>query len=234
MHPAAVSDARSLFHSIRNIANSEEEIIVVVCPPACFLPVLQRSEQDIHYFLGAQDGHYESIGPYTGQMSIAMLAQFDISYILLGHSDVSDCDRPSEINRKIITALEHNLIPIICIGEEKRDSAGAWKRKLSNSLKKVLAGILPENEIIIAYEPRWAIGARAKRCINLTEFQDAKELIFTHMEKLGLHAPILYGGSVDHVNIHRMVNHADGFLVGRGSLDPRSLHDIIKAIEHPL
>ena len=238
MNPKTIAAATLLFQSIRKVANNVSGITTVVCPPACFLGLLQHDESDTQYLLGAQDGHYLPDGSVTGGVSIEMLHRLGAKYLLVGHSDLHDSGDTEILNKKITSAIGLSVTPIVCIGERKRDGAGAWKKEIIQNMKKIFnkVKIPADQQLLIAYEPVWAIGARARRAASMAEFVEARDIIRNNILKLGIskkNIPVLYGGSVDHVNVHNLFSETDGFLVGRRSLDPRNLHDIIKAVENP-
>lgn len=195
---------------------------VVVCPPFVYL----WSAIGAGYLVGAQDCHYSKMGAHTGSISPLMLKNIGVQYVILGHSErrqnLGETD--ITIQKKAKTAIECGLKPIICIGEtleEKEDE------KTLQVLKDQMQFSIPRGieDIIIAYEPIWAIGSGKTATPN-----DIKT-VHQFIRELLPNAKILYGGSVkaDNANIILNLENVDGLLVGGASLDIDAFESIIKS-----
>lgn len=201
---------------------------VVIAPPFTALYSAQIVLQETPVKLAAQNMHWETEGPYTGEISGVFLKDVGCTYVLLGHSERRRLfDETDEtVNRKVQAALANELVPIICIGEtEEERTGGKMEAVLEGQLKKALIGI-PMSEIknlVVAYEPVWAIGTG--RTPMPDEIESAHRFIRNVMAKL-YDAPtanairLLYGGSVTPDNAKEIlsVKNVEGLLVGGASL----------------
>jgi len=189
--------------------------------------------------LGAQNMSPEPKGAYTGEISATMLRDLFVRYVLVGHSERRRLFGETDelVHRKIITALSSELRPILCIGEtlEERE-AGQEKALLEAQLHGALHGLTPDQleEIVIAYEPVWAIGTGLTATPSQAE--EAHRFIRDHLAKvsgseIAAKTRILYGGSVTAENAGELLSQPDidGALVGGASLDPRSFAEIVTA-----
>jgi triosephosphate isomerase len=225
MNPATLTEARQLFNSlareIKNIKNAD----IVICPPFSYLAALKSEKNDLH--LGAQDCYWEEKGAFTGAISAAMLASLGCRYVILGHSERRRYFNETDemINKKIAAALNKDLKPILCIGETDTErKAGQTFDILEKQLKKNLPEI---NNVIIAYEPVWAIGTG-----NCCETEKAKE-VQQFLWKFIKNTPILYGGSVNSQNSGDYIDKSgfNGLLVGGASLDSSEFMKIINSLD---
>jgi triosephosphate isomerase len=230
----AVELAKHIVHGVstRNIA---DKVQVLICPPNTNLDAVHRELKDSKTILGAQNCHYEDKGAFTGEVSPNMLKQFDCEYVIIGHSERRQYfNETSELtNKKVIAALNHEIKPILCIGEslEQRQN-GSTFNVLAEQLEVGLKNY-PKDKIanlVIAYEPVWAIGTG----VSATTEQVVETHLFIR-EKLcsilGDNAKdifILYGGSLNPNNAQEILssNNVDGGLIGGASLK----HDQFLAI----
>ncbi|MBL7574397.1 triosephosphate isomerase [Peptoniphilus asaccharolyticus DSM 20463] len=202
------------------------DVDVLVIPPFTSIPKAYEVLKDTHIMLGAQNISEQSEGAYTGEISAEMLTDLNVTHVLIGHSERRTYQKESDelLNKKIRRALEANIVPVLCVGESKaeRDENRAFdvvKGQIVNGLKDI------ENsgEIIIAYEPTWAIGTG-----DVCSPEDAQEMakfIRTTVEELyakeiAEKTRILYGGSVKPNNVTELMGREDidGALVGGASL----------------
>jgi len=189
--------------------------------------------------LGAQNMSPELKGAYTGEISATMLRDLYVRFVLVGHSErrrlFGETDEIAR--RKIITALATEIRPILCIGETLEErQAGQENSVLEGQLQGALAGLTKDqlDEIIVAYEPVWAIGTG----LNATpeQAQSAHRFIRDYLAKtwgpeVSSRSRILYGGSVTAENARKLLSQPDidGALVGGASLDPRAFAEIVSA-----
>ena len=184
---------------------------------------------------GGQDFSLKRAGAFTGETSTLMLKDIGCSYVIIGHSERrKEFSESNEVVRnKVLLALESNLIPIVCIGESLKDYKDGYTK---NVLKYQLKASLPvecNSNIIIAYEPIWAIGSGY--------FPTVKEIYDVHcflkdclIDLYGLdHFPLLYGGSITSKNINTFLNikNVDGVLIGSSTLNSVCFLDIIRNIK---
>ncbi len=178
--------------------------------------------------LGAQNMYPEISGAYTGEISPTMLQEMKCAYVILGHSERRSIfgETNEFINRKIKSALAHNIRPILCIGENLTEKeAGLTKEILHGQLTRGLNGIEKTTGIDIAYEPVWAIGTGKSATPEYVE-----EIHIFIRELLGQsESRIIYGGSVSETSAHELIGkrEVNGFLIGSAALDPRRLMKIV-------
>lgn len=189
--------------------------------------------------LGAQNMHPEPNGAFTGEISAEFLTELGVKYVVLGHSERRQYfgETDAFINQKVIAALNANLIPILCIGEtlEERDG-GKLEEVISTQLQGGLAGLEAGHmaNIVIAYEPVWAIGTG--RTASPEQAQEAQAYVRSVLASIFDSATadsvrIQYGGSMKPGNAPELMAQADvdGGLVGGASLEPDSFYGIVEA-----
>ncbi len=205
------------------------EAQVVLCPPFTRLSAAQMVLTDTGMALGAQDCHAQENGAYTGDVSALMLRQVGCTHVILGHSErrAQHHETDAMVRAKVACALAHGLTPILCIGEslEVRESGDAEKM-VTQQLLACMPDMDDDDEIIIAYEPIWAIGT------GKTPGCDEIEAMHAAIKKqLHKRAPLVYGGSVNIGNAADILAlpSVDGVLVGGASLDAAQFATIINA-----
>ncbi|MGJ8616937.1 MAG: triose-phosphate isomerase [Sulfitobacter sp.] len=211
---------------------------VVICPPA---PLLYRATEvakkhSIH--IGAQDCHMQDAGAFTGDISAAMIADTGAGFVIVGHSERRDAheETNSDVRAKVKCAWAAGLTAILCIGESGDDRAA------NNTLDIIggqLSGSLPDaasaSNVVIAYEPIWAIGTGVvpslEQIIEVHDFIRAR-LIARFGDDIGDAIPLLYGGSVKPDNAETIfrAENVDGALVGGASLKASDFAPIIAAL----
>jgi triosephosphate isomerase len=200
---------------------------VVLCVPFTALAILSQTLHGSRIRLGAQNVHWEKSGAYTGEISGQMLTEFGVRYVVIGHSERRQYfgETDETVNKRLLAAQENGLIPILCVGEtkEQRD-ANQIESLIFSQLEKDLVGV-DQNQLVIAYEPIWAIGT-GETC----ESSEANRVIGLIRSKLtNPDVPIQYGGSVKPDNIDEIMAQPeiDGVLVGGASLEPNSFARIV-------
>jgi triosephosphate isomerase len=238
MNPQTLAEAKQLFDSVRkgleNIKNTE----VVICLPFLYISNLKSKISNVK--LGGQDCFWEKSGAFTGGISPFMLKNLGCDYVILGHSErrIHFGDTNEIINKKIKTAISAGLKPIFCIGEtEKEKKEGETKSVLTTQIEKGLIGISVDQikDIVIAYEPVWAIGTG-----NPCEPEETKKMVALiqkiiselYSDKISGNLRILYGGSLNSKNVGDYFKSARvyGFIIGGASLNPEEFIKIIKII----
>ncbi len=215
---------------------------VAVFPPFTDLRSVQTliaaDRLDIVY--GGQDVSEHDSGAYTGEISGAFLAALDCRYVLIGHSERRQYHGESDelLGRKVAAALKHGLVPVLCVGETAEDLQQHGPSAVPVAqLRAALAGVSGSPDLVIAYEPVWAIGSGQAATPEQAE-QVASTLRQTLAELLGdevAHATrILYGGSVKASNIAGFLRepNVDGALVGGASLDVAEFASIARFQKH--
>lgn len=205
------------------------EASVVLCPPFTRLSAAQMVLTDTGIALGAQDCHAAEQGAFTGDVSALMLRQVGCTHVIVGHSERRAQHHESDavVRAKVAAALAHGLTPVLCIGEslEVRE-AGKAEEVVTKQLLDCLPDSDDDDDIIIAYEPIWAIGT------GKTPAPDDIEAIHGVIKKQ-LHKPcaLVYGGSVNIGNAADILAlpSVDGVLVGGASLDAAQFATILKA-----
>ncbi|MFP4514535.1 MAG: triose-phosphate isomerase [Parcubacteria group bacterium] len=214
---------------------------VIVCPDFLSLSSISLALEKSKLNLGAQDVFWQEEGSYTGEVSIKNLEQLNVNTVILGHSERRTILNESSetVNKKLALVLKKNLKPVVCIGEsEEIRKKGREKTFLKKQIKESLKNIKPKKgqEIIIAYEPIWAIGTGK----NMAAKEVKEMLSFIKEEIISLYSKSLaeerfvfiYGGSVDTKNIKEISKYLEiqGVLVGGASLKLNSFLQICKSI----
>ncbi len=233
-----VTDALEFTVLLRDMVKNTEGVEIIIAPPFTALHGVSQLLLGSEIGLAAQNMYWEDSGAYTGEISPLMLTEIGCQYVILGHSERRAYFGESNegVNKKILTALKHQLIPIVCIGESlaQREAEETFSH-LSQQLEKGLAGLSAEQmqPIIIAYEPIWAIGTG----LSATPEQAQEVHAFIRQkldEAFGAETAervrILYGGSVKPETIAGLMAKADidGALVGGASLEADKFAGIVK------
>lgn len=201
---------------------------VVVCVPAIDIPAVSEALKGSNIALGAQNVHFEIKGAFTGEISANMLNEYGVKYVIIGHSERRQYfgETDETVNKRTLTALNAGLTPIVCVGEslEERET-GKTESVLDKQLTDGLKGIENIADIVIAYEPVWAIGTG-----KTATSEQANETIGYIRKKIGeLFCPkcaeklrIQYGGSMNAGNCKELMAmpEIDGGLIGGASLKP--------------
>lgn len=222
-----IEETRQLLRELKDMEMSPE-IEVVVCPPFTSLSEAAELLVGTAIGLGAQNMHWERSGAYTGEVSPCMLKELGCKYVIIGHSERRQYfgETDEMVNFKVKSAFNHDLIPIVCVGEnlEQRKN-GETKSLVTNQVKKALEGLTEKQveRIVIAYEPIWAIGTGVS-----AKGEDANEVIKLIRDiiagdfgkDISQKVRIQYGGSVKPGNIKEFMEQPeiDGALVGGASL----------------
>lgn len=237
MNPRSVKEAELIFKGVTGLIKGYKNTEVVICPPYPYLSIYQKNRnKNIH--LGSQNISEESEGSFTGEISPLMLKGFKTEYVIVGHSERRAMGETNQIvNKKILNSLKGKLQPIFCIGESVRDSEGVYLSFIKHQINECLFRVTKSQmkNIIIAYEPIWAIGKGAIREATAEEFIEIKIFIKKLVSDLfdvatANAVKIIYGGSVNSFNALSFikVGNADGLLVGRDSLVPKKFNAIVK------
>ena len=215
------------------------DVDIVVCPPFVGLGVAVRETADTPIQLGAQNLHWEASGAYTGETSPAMLVDL-CRYVIIGHSERRAMfgETDESVNKKVKAALQAGLLPIMCVGETlEENKAGLTAEVVSRMVREGLKDLtaLQATDVIIAYEPVWAIGTGlaatpdGANAVHRDVVRPILREVFGQLVGNGMR--ILYGGSVTPANAAELFAQSDidGGLVGGASLKTESFVAIVKA-----
>ncbi|HEY9323997.1 MAG TPA: triose-phosphate isomerase [Agromyces sp.] len=241
-HLQAVAFVQKLHWTLKDAKHEDGSVEVAVFPPFTDLRTVQTllDADKIPFALGAQDVSTQDSGAYTGEISGAFLAKLDASYVIIGHSERRQYHAETDevVAAKVKAALKHSLVPVICVGEtlEQREESGPTAVSVAQ-LQVALEGVPADADIVIAYEPVWAIGTG-----QVASPEQAQEVCAAVRrvvaEKLGEDAAartrVLYGGSVKAANIASFMREpdVDGALVGGASLVVDEFAAIIRYQKH--
>lgn len=228
-------EALKFIYEVNEKLPSRDEVETIIFPPAMLLVSLVK-RQGMNLEIGAQNMHYADFGAYTGEISPNMLKAVGVNHVLIGHNERRRYygESDDDVNKKAISAIEHDLIPVICFGESEeqflhKDTDNILRMQVHAALKN-----LPKermSDVILAYEPIWAVGTGktatpkiANEKCNLIR-RCVSEL---YGEEISSKIRILYGGSVTPDNIEALVDEEDidGALVGGASLDSSKFIDM--------
>ncbi|MDO4661557.1 MAG: triose-phosphate isomerase [Tissierellia bacterium] len=231
-----VTEAKAFANELKSL-DLDSSVEKGICAPAIDLYSVKEILKDTDVKVGAENMYFEESGAFTGEISPKMLNDLDIDYVILGHSERREIFKEDDelINKKVKSALDHNLIPILCVGEtlEERESGKAYE-KVENQIRKDLSDVEKEamEKIVIAYEPIWAIGtgktASAEDADDMCKF--IRELIGKiYDENASEVIRIQYGGSVKPANVVELMDkeNIDGGLIGGASLKPDSFEKLV-------
>ena len=211
---------------------------VALCVPFTDLRAMVDSARGSRVEIYAQNMHQEAEGAYTGEISAPMLNELDVHGVVLGHSERRGLFGESDkaLSLKVPAALAAGLVPILCVGESEEERDGEeTERKLRHQIHEDLANVPPERlaEVVIAYEPIWAIGTG--RVATPEQAQEAiafiRALVAGRDAQAAERLRVLYGGSVKPENAAELLvlPDVDGALVGGASLDAKAFAQIVDA-----
>lgn len=212
---------------------------IVICPPSVYLGQLQAELKDTMVSLGAQNIFSEEKGAYTGEISAPMLVDFGCRYVIVGHSERRCLFNEDDelIAKKFIAAQKSGLIPILCVGESRKQrEAGITDETVTTQVERILkkVGVQAFGNAVVAYEPVWAIGTGITATPE--EAQEVHKLIrariASHDEAVASELRIIYGGSVNAFNAWDLIakSDIDGALVGGASLVADQFISICKSM----
>ena len=238
-----VHEAVVFVKEFRPLVKDIADVEIVLGPPFTAIHAVAEAARNSNVGVAAQDMHWEREGAFTGEVSAAMIAEAGAEYVIIGHSERRRLfgETDAIVNRKTAAAITAGLTPIVCVGEtleerERNETLAILDRQIKDGLDKVTGEQLAE--LVIAYEPVWAIGTGK----NATAAQagEAHAHIRTRLRQwFGAEAAdqcrILYGGSVKPDNIRQLIAEpdVDGALVGGASLDLKSFSEIVTGSRPP-
>ena len=235
---ATLTEARQLAVDVAGQVGTPQDVDVAVCPPFLSLEAVAEILRDTAISVGAQNLYPAPSGAYTGEIAPTML-QGLCQFVILGHSERRAYFEETDdfVNRKVHSALEHGLIPIMCVGEtlEQRE-AGMTGEVLRAQTIGGLVGVTDASTVVVAYEPVWAIGTGVAATPD-----DAREGIAVIRDTIAAIADaetaesvrILYGGSMNPQNVDSLLEQqgVDGGLIGGASLNAEQFTALVRAAE---
>ncbi len=239
MAPEKLTEAQKLAKATLSIAKKHKKNTFVVCPPFVHIQAVSKISSLLN--IGAQTVTDSPEIAQTGLVSAGMIKSYGVKYCIVGHSEIRSRGETNEsVKESILRLLEKKIIPIVCVGERERDTQGWYLSEVKEQLESFLS-VVPKTSlknIVVAYEPVWAIGAKAPRVATPMECQEMiiyirKIISDMHGAKVGDVTRIIYGGSVDEKNAKAFVveGGAQGFLIGRVSLDVRKVGILANSLE---
>jgi len=241
-HLQAVAFVQKLHWTLKDAAHDSDAVEVAVFPPFTDIRTVQTlvDADKIPFALGAQDLSTQDSGAYTGEISGAFLKKLDASYVIIGHSERRQYHHETDelVGAKVQAALRHGLVPVVCVGEtlEQREESGPTAVSVAQ-LGVALRGISADADIVVAYEPVWAIGTdQVASPEQAQEVCAALRAVVADVlgEDAAARTRILYGGSVKSGNIASFMREpdVDGALVGGASLVADEFAAIIRYQKH--
>ncbi len=218
--------------------NNKAEVVLI--PPYLHLPGIQNLLKDSNIKTGAQNCHHKNKGAYTGEISLAMLANLGVSYVIIGHSERRQYNGETneQLAEKINAALENGLTPIYCFGETLSERESNLELTITESqVREGLFQLSDEQikKVVLAYEPVWAIGTG--KTATSAQAQEIHAFIRSvlsekYTKETAESISILYGGSMKPENAKELLSCADidGGLIGGAALESRSFVEIVKSI----
>jgi len=241
-HLQSIAFVQKLAWSLKDARHDFDSVEVAVFPPFTDLRSVQTlvAADRLPIAFGAQDVSAHESGAFTGEISASFLAALDCRYVIIGHSErrTLHAETDETVAAKVAAALSHNLVPVVCVGETAEDLELHGQSAVPVAqLRAALDGVKTGSDIVVAYEPVWAIGSGQAATPEQAE-QVAAQLRTVVAESIGDEAAaatrILYGGSVKANNIAGFMRqpNVDGALVGGASLDQQEFASIARYQKH--
>ena len=237
MHPGSAAEARLLFGQLKRFGSKLDSVETVICPPHPYIGLLSHSGTT-RVFLGAQNAYLSNSGRATGEVSPEMLKDLGVSHVIVGHSERRAMGESDEVvAKKTLAVIKEGMKAILCIGERERDPDGRYFGFLRDQLRNSLSGIQRRflSELIVAYEPIFAIGKSARdaltpRDVNEMSIFIRKVLSDLYDPEVAGTVPILYGAAVEEENTAALFleGGVSGLLVGHKSLDVEAFTKMLK------
>jgi triosephosphate isomerase len=233
-----VSDSIRLITELKGLLSGKQDAEIAIAPAMVSLHPSDIALAETSIGLAAQNVHFEENGAFTGEVSASMLLDLNCKYVIVGHSErrqyFSETDEI--INKKVKTVLEHEMSPILCVGENlQQREEGKALAVVEDQLRICLRGINDDQatRVVIAYEPIWAIGTGVPATPEAAQeiHQCIRGILEnTYSKNVATVMRTVYGGSVTPKNIGLLMKQQDidGALVGGASLDAQAFVDIIQ------
>lgn len=230
---ASLDQVKTIVEESRRLSNDAK---MVICPPFTLLDKVSVVAKNSNVSVGAQDCHPNSSGAHTGDISVEMLHELDVAYVIVGHSERREAYRESNVSvaSKAEAVLKLGLTPIICVGE-KIDirEAGKTLEFIANQLSESIPTDVDIASVVIAYEPVWAIGTG--KSATPEQISEVHRFIVSELcQRFSCDdaaVRILYGGSISPANANEIfaIQEVSGGLIGGASLKAESFLAICKS-----
>ena len=240
-HLQSIAFVQKLAWTLKDANHDFGAVEVAVFPPFTDLRSVQTliSADKLELGYGAQDLSAHDSGAYTGEISGAFLSALECGYVLIGHSErrTMHAETDEVVAAKVTAALRHGLVPVICVGETAEDLEQHGPSAVPVAqLRAALENAGANPDVVVAYEPVWAIGSgQAATAEQAQQVAAALRAVLTERDaELGARTRILYGGSVKAANIAGFMAQpdVDGALVGGASLDIPEFSSIVRYQKH--
>ena len=232
-----VAEAVVFTKELRGVVKDVADVEIVIAPPFTAIHAVAEAARNSNVGVAAQDLYWEREGAFTGEISAGMIREAGASYAIIGHSERRRLfgDTDATVNRKVMAAIAASLTPIVCVGEtleqrERDETLAVLDRQIKDGLDGLTAQQVAE--LVIAYEPVWAIGTG--KTATSAQAGEAHAHIRKRLRQwfggdAAEHCHVIYGGSVKPDNIRELVAEpdVDGALVGGASLDVKGFADIV-------
>ncbi len=232
-----VQEAVVFVKECRTIVKDVTDVEIVVAPPFTALHAVAEAARNTNIGVAAQNLYWQPDGPFTGEVSAAMVKDAGAEYAIIGHSERRRLfgDTDDIVNRKTLAAIGVGLTPIVCLGEtleerEREETFAVIDRQIKGGLDNLSAPQVAD--LVLAYEPVWAIGTG--RTATAAQAQEVHEHVRTRLRQwFGAEAAdrchVLYGGSVKPGNVRELIEQpdVDGALVGGASLEVNDFADMV-------
>ncbi len=222
------TEAVALAEAVAKAIPAGGQAEAALCPPSVYLDAVAQAVKGSAATLGAQNMYHEANGAFTGELSASMLRDVGCKYVILGHSERRHIlgETNQDVNRKVLAALKAGLSPIVCVGETlQQREAGQTTDVVWEQFFGSLAGVTAEQmaQVVIAYEPVWAIGTGKTATPEQAEevHADLRRILeIRYNAQTAQAVRIQYGGSVKADNAKELLSqkNIDGALVGGASL----------------
>lgn len=240
--PNTLAEAKAKMAVIKRGVDKLKMTETIICPPYPFIPTLFQMAGGAkgRVKIGAQDVSKFELGAHTGEVSASMLKSSGVSYVVVGHSERRAMGEDSNlVAQKLQKVLAGGMTGIICIGETERDNDAMYLSVIKNQLKEVLIYMSRQQfaNLVIAYEPLWAVNNSQNRAVTAHEIHQIVILIRKFLkdnwgESIASIVKIVYGGSVTPDNAQDLVHNGDidGLLIGRASWKAEDLKSICQSL----
>ena len=237
MNPPTIVGAKHLFQAAKSASERLKRIHIIVAPPSLFLRDMVKGYRGKKIGFAVQNVHHERQGSFTGEISASQAHDVGAGYAIVGHAERRALgERNSEVGQKMKLVLAEGMTAILCVGERERDQSGEYLAFVNEQLRSGLEHVTKKQlkNLIIAYEPVWAIGA--KEAMKPRQMHEMAIFIRKFLNQqygsVALSVPILYGGSVDAGNAAEMIIEGDvqGLLVGRASANAQTFTELLRSL----
>jgi len=236
------NEAAALLEGLKDKKGSvSEEVDVLVCPPFVSLSMAVNYLHDTDIEVGAQNIHFEENGAFTGEISASMLVEAGCNFVIIGHSERRQFfgETDTSVNKKVKKALEHQIAPVVCVGESlEQRKAEVHVQLVKDQTTAAFEGLTTEQalNVVVAYEPIWAIGTGETASPEQAQemhlhIREVLASLYDQETASGIR--ILYGGSMKPGNANELLGQpdVDGGLIGGASLDAGSFAEVISIAE---